>query len=277
MTPHAQYYRMRLEDIARYSTKSLEILYDEEAPGISWVYDLASTQARLCDVARSLRDQTSRGVRYGNNENADVAAILREVADCANNAISYMENDAGIFPAWVENSISLCAMAMESLFSRLHGHGRKYGTFLNPVPGDAGDVALYRGRADGIEGNHKNPYSPNDFQHGIYEQGFAEGYGTAAPARRRLNISPILYVGGGHDHGHGRGHGHRCRHHGGHHRGRRMAGEPTIRPTELEWMMPPNRMTEPHRMGMLHRQFGPPFARIYGKNEISKVRRNKGK
>lgn len=52
------------------------------------------------------------------------------------------------------------------------------GSHMQPVPGDAGEVALYRGRADGIEDTYNPEQFPPGFLRGIYDQGFREGYGV---------------------------------------------------------------------------------------------------
>jgi len=61
MTPHAQYYRMRLEDIAKYSTMSLELIQisDVDLPA-QWLSDLSSIHTQMEHVSQFLRDQASR-------------------------------------------------------------------------------------------------------------------------------------------------------------------------------------------------------------------------
>jgi len=206
---------------------SLELIQisDVDLPA-QWLSDLSSIHTQMEHVSQFLRDQASRGIRYGSNDEA--SGMLRDVAECADVAISYMEDDGGVFPAWVENIVSVCSKHMKTIWKLLKNsitEGKVYGSYSEPVPGDAGAVALYRGRADGIEGVRKNPYSPNNFQHKIYEQGFSEGYG-----RSHVRFGSI-----------------------------KSAGSYA---TRLEWMMPPNRMTEPHRMTMMHRQFAPPGPRL---------------
>lgn len=181
---HAQMYRRLLESVSHYSKKSLGLLESGAGDLPQWTNDvLSATRTHLKDVTHFLRGQADHGIRYGGDPHGRAYMAtknLREVSEYADEALSHMKESAGHFPAWVENKISICAEYMDLIGHWLENEsveGRKYGTYLNPVPGDAGDEALYRGRADGIGGVKRNPYSPNSFQHKIYEQGFREGYG----------------------------------------------------------------------------------------------------
>jgi len=239
-----------------------------------WTNDLVSeSRTHIADVTHFLRGQADHGIRYGaaNHGRAYMAtANLRQIHEYANECLSLVKQDAGHYPAWVENKISVVAEYMDLIGHWLENEGvegRQYGTHLEPVPGDAGDEALYRGRADGISGLHRNPYSPNSFRRKIYEQGFNEGFG-------RDNGVPE----GGPmpDSGMGRGRGRRRRH-------RRnginlmpfwsipfngdtrsysnvhpadlpskpslsyQSGYGAMMPTAMEHTMPPSRMLEPNR------------------------------
>ena len=192
---HAQAYRGLLEGIAHYAAASLALLESGAGDLPQWTNDILSkARTHLGDVTHFLRGQASQGIRYGSDAHGRAymaAKNLREVLEYANESLSHLEHGAGHFPAWVENKISVTAEYMDLIGHWLKNEsveGRKYGSYLNPVPGDAGDEALYRGRADGIGGQRRNPYSPNNFQHKIYEQGFEEGYGTGA---RRYGVPGI--------------------------------------------------------------------------------------
>ena len=185
MNNHVQMYYSLLESIADYSEECLEVLEPSAGDLPQWTNDIISrTRAWMKDVTHFLRGQENRGVRYGNayHGRAYMATKnLREIHEYAKEALSLLSSGAGILPAWVEKKISVCEEYMDLVGHWLENEyveGRRYGSYLAPVPGDAGDEALYRGRADGITGDYKNPYSPNSFKHGVYDQGFHEGYGT---------------------------------------------------------------------------------------------------
>ncbi len=205
---HTETYRRLLESIAMYSKKMLDIFEHGAGDLPQWSNDLISeSRTHLADVTHFLRGQANHGIRYGaaHHGRAYMAtANLRQIHEYANECLGDMKKGAGHFPAWVENKISVVAEYMDLIGHWLENEGaegRKYGTHNNPVPGDAGDVALYRGRADGITGQHRTPYSPNSFQRKIYEQGFEEGFGRPA--------APPANAGDG---GMGRGRGRRRRH-----------------------------------------------------------------
>lgn len=232
-TSHTQLYIRLLESISYYSKKSINILHDSAGDLPQWVSDvLSSTRTHIKDVTHFLRGEANHGIRYGSHDGHGRAYIawknLREIANYADESLSYIEKDSGILPAWTENKISICAEYMDLIGHWLENEKaetRRYGSFLYPTPGDTGDEALYRGRADGIAGIHKNPYSPNDFRNRIYEQGFSEGYG-----------------GGSYD---------------------RMSYA-SMRPSGMEYMLHPNRMLEPHRMTGPHKQLFHQTGRRFG-------------
>ncbi len=204
---HVEVYRRLLESISHYSKLALSLLDSGAGDLPQWTnHIISSVRTEMKDVTHFLRGQASHGIRYGGDPHGRAYMAtknLREISEYADEALGHMEEGAGHFPAWLENKISICAEYMdlighwlenESVEGRRYGllnwtgrpgidpvdyAPRKYGSHLNPVPGDAGDEALYRGRADGIGGKRRNPFSPNNFQHKIYEQGFAESYGGA--------------------------------------------------------------------------------------------------
>lgn len=205
---HTETYRRLLESIAMYSKKMLSLLESGAGDLPQWANDLISeSRTHIADVTHFLRGQANHGIRYGqsNHGRAYMAtANLRQIHQYANECLGDMKKDAGHFPAWVENKISVVAEYMDLIGHWLENEGaegRKYGTHQNQATGDASDVALYRGRADGITGQHRNPYSPNSFQRKIYEQGFAETSGRPAAAPANSG-----------DGGMGRGRGRRRRH-----------------------------------------------------------------
>jgi len=205
---HTETYRRLLESIAVYSKKMLSLLEHGAGDLPQWANDLISeSRTHIADVTHFLRGQANHGIRYGqsNHGRAYMAtANLRQIHQYANECLGDMKKDAGHFPAWVENKISVVAEYMDLIGHWLENEGaegRKYGAHKNQATGDAGDVALYRGRADGITGQHRNPYSPNSFQRKIYEQGFGETSGRPAAAPDNSG-----------DGGMGRGRGRRRRH-----------------------------------------------------------------
>jgi hypothetical protein len=184
---HVAMYRRLLESIAHYSQKMLERLEYGAGDLPQWTNDLISeSRTHIADVTHFLRGQSSQGIRYGQAKHGRAymaTANLRQIHEYANECLSLMQKGAGHFPAWVENKISVVAEYMDLIGHWLENEGvegRKYGHRApgSPLPGDAGDEAFYRGRADGITGVHRNPYSPNDFRRGVYEQGFQYSYGN---------------------------------------------------------------------------------------------------
>jgi len=164
-------YRRLLESIAMYSQKMLDLLEYGAGDFPQWTNDLISeSRTHIADVTHFLRGQANEGIRYGqaNHGRAYMAtANLRQIHQYAKECLGLMTQGAGHFPAWVEYKISVVAEYMDLIGHWLENEGaegRQYGSHLHPVPGDAGDEALYRGRADGIIGKHRNPYSPNSFQ-----------------------------------------------------------------------------------------------------------------
>lgn len=181
---HTQMYHSLLESIAFYSGKMLEMLEPGAGDLPQWTNDIISrTRAWMKDVTHFLRGQDSRGIRYGSDSHGRAYMAtknLREINDYALESLSYLRDDAGILPPWVESKIAVCAEYMDLVGHFIENEireGRVYGSYLNPVPGDAGDEAFYRGIADGIINDHRNPYSPNSFKRSVYEQGFQKGLG----------------------------------------------------------------------------------------------------
>lgn len=189
-------YGRLLESVSYYSKKALSFLQDSAGDLPQWTSDvLSSVRTHIKDVTHFLRGQSNHGIRYGSDGYHGRAYMawknLREISNYADESLSYMQEGAGIFPAWVENKISICAEYMDSIGHWLENEmseARRYGS---PAIGAAGDEALYRGRSDGISGFHKNPYSPNDFRHRIYEQGFSEGHESSS--LRLSNMEFMLY------------------------------------------------------------------------------------
>jgi len=207
---HTETYRRLLESVVHYSQKILNDLQSGAGDFPQWTNDLISeSRSKIADVTHFLRGEANHGIRYGqaNHGRAYMAtANLRQIHEYAKESLGYMVEGAGHFPAWVEVKISVVAKYMDLIGHWLENEaveGRVYGTHLDPVPGDAGDEALYRGRADGIVGKHRNPYSPNSFQRKIYEQGFEEGYGGRHYGARGGDVSSGKKDGGGHGAGGG--------------------------------------------------------------------------
>jgi len=180
MQDHVQMYRSLLQSIADYSQECLGILEQGAGDLPQWTNDIISrTRAWMKDVTHFLRGQDNRGVRYGSDYHGRAYMAtknLREIHEYALESLSYMTGD-GILPPWVEKKISVCEEYMDLVGHWLENEyveGRRYGSYLNPVPGDAGDEAYYRGQAAGIRGESRNPYPPNNVLHKIYNQAYQE-------------------------------------------------------------------------------------------------------
>ncbi len=207
---HAEAYRRLLESISHYSKLALSLLESGAGDLPQWTGDVISAvRTHMKDVTHFLRGQADHGIRYGGDPHGHAYMAtknLREISEYADEALGHMTQGAGHFPAWVENKISISAEYMDLIGHWLENErveGRQYGSHLTPVPGDAGDEALYRGRADGITGRSRNPFSANNFQHKIYEQGFSEGYGRRFSGQKVYTWTDKIYI----DRPRGRGRG----------------------------------------------------------------------
>ena len=190
---HVQMYRRLLESISYYSNKALDLLQSESGDLPQWANDIISaTRTHIKDVTHFLRGQGRRGIRYGGLEAHGRAYMatknLSEILEYANESLSHLTGH-GLIPAWAENKISICAEYMDLIGHWLENElaeGRRYGSSRELF---AASDALYLGRAHGISGVPRNLYSPNDFRHNIYEQGFREAYrqsGIDIPTQRTL-------------------------------------------------------------------------------------------
>jgi hypothetical protein len=254
---HVEMYRRLLESVAYYSHKMLERLEYGSGDLPQWTNALLSeSRTHLADVTHFLRGQAKHGIRYGqsNHGRAYMAtANLRQIHEYANECLGLMRAGAGHFPAWAEHKISVVAEYMDLIGHWLENEateGRHYGSYLNPAPGDADEAAYYRGRADGITNEHRNPYSPNDHRRKIYEKGFRESYGDTPLHPADLPGKPGLVYQSGY--------------------GSMMAAgaAPTspdrVDISHFEHTLPPHRMLESNRQTLQHRQLVQQTGRRFG-------------
>ena len=151
---HIQMYRGLLKSIAYYASNALELLRSGAGDLPQWGNDvLSATRTHMKDVTHFLRGQARSGIRYGKSDDHGRAYMatknLREIAGYAEESLSLLERDAGIFPAWVENKISICAEYMDLMGHWLENElaeGRRYGR-----PGRGG------GRRGGGRGGRRQP------------------------------------------------------------------------------------------------------------------------
>lgn len=176
---HIQMYINLLQRIESYSQRILERLNFGSGDLPQWTNDLISeARTHIADVTHFIRGQSNDGIRYGQADHGRAymaAANLRQIYSYSKECLSLMSSGAGNLPAWAENKISVTAKYMDLIGHWLENEnteGRQYGR--NPLPGNAGSEAVYRGRADGLIGRHRNPFSPNDFRRKAYESGYSE-------------------------------------------------------------------------------------------------------
>jgi len=289
---HVGMYRRLLSSISRYSNLMLEQLSYGAGDFPQWTNNLISeSRTHIADVTHFLRGKANEGIRYGTADHGRAymaTANLRQIHEYANECLSLLEPGAGVFPAWVENKISVVAEYMDLIGHWLENEGvegRQYGYSRRVYSGHSATDALYQGRADAVTGQHRNPYSPNDARRDVYEEGFGSGSGPSIPHQgssmgrgrgrdrrnRRYGFHLVPYWNLPHEPVHPAFYPGQPRevYHENYGAGPRLpeptrTGQLPMEASRMEWMMPQNRMTEAHRQGLAQRMLYQQTGRRFG-------------
>jgi len=317
---HTYMSHQNLFDISRYSKMIVQRVRPDAGVLPGWINDaISAVRTHMKDVVHFLRYQSSQGKHYGQtpypsytgrpgidpvmyapraytavdlfNSSYMANKNLYEISAYADEAIGHTRAGAGIFPAWLEHKLSICAEYLDSIGHWLQNEaslGRQYGQGAGFPTGARKPGLLYGPGQAGIEptsglrrfgasfppGNSSRPPGTGSLprpsaQYSTIPSGprpdsrilrpIGPG-GTQIPTRPPPirfdpSISGAQIPTGGGGLGYQPGYG------------SHIPGPPPtapMLPSRMEWMMPPSRMLEINRMRLPSRMLQEETGRKFG-------------